>query len=71
MIDALEKSEIDCRAALQSNIILCGGSTMFKGFSNRLESELELLTENGSAQMIIKERPYRRYMSWIGAAVLA
>ena len=36
---------------------------MFKGFSQRLEQELDGVK--------VAEKPYRGYMSWIGAAILA
>ncbi|TNV78000.1 hypothetical protein FGO68_gene7504 [Halteria grandinella] len=65
VVDALASCEVDCRKVLSQNLIVCGGGSMFRGFSERLASELA-----GKATPL-KEKPYRRYMSWIGAAVLA
>jgi actin-related protein len=65
VIDALASCEVDCRRVLSENLILCGGGSMFRGFPERLSAELA-----GTATPL-KEKPYRRYMSWIGASVLA
>lgn len=37
---AIEKSDMDLRKMLYQNIVLSGGSTLFKGFGDRLLSEL-------------------------------
>jgi len=37
---ALERCEVDTRKALSQNLILAGGTTMFKGFSQRLLHEV-------------------------------
>jgi len=40
---SLERCEVDTRKALSQNLILAGGTTMFKGFSQRLHHEIENL----------------------------
>jgi hypothetical protein len=47
---------------------------MFSGFTQRLEAEVGQIvskSENPSLQFQYREKPYRRYMSWMGAAILA
>ncbi len=47
---------------------------MFSGFTSRLETEVNHLvneSENPSLKFQFSEKPYRRYMSWIGASILA
>lgn len=38
--DSISKCDMDVRRSLQGNIILSGGSTMFKGFQERLQKEI-------------------------------
>lgn len=45
--NSLERCEVDNRKSLASNIILAGGTTMFRGFTQRLLSEIEALQEPG------------------------
>ena len=74
IFQAIEKCEVDCRVTLSQNVVLSGGSTMFKGFTERLKSEVSnIINENGNSGLSLnfKEKPCRRYMSWIGAAILA
>lgn len=38
---SIQKSDLDLRKILYQNIVLSGGSTLFKGFGDRLLSELK------------------------------
>lgn len=67
VVDALESCEVDTRRVLYENLVVCGGSTMFRGFTERLCEEVQSL----GVKVQTKEKPYRRYMSWIGASILA
>lgn len=40
IISSIEKCDVDTRKILSQNVILAGGSTMFKGFSQRLLNEI-------------------------------
>jgi len=66
--ESIEKSDLDLRRELYSDIVLSGGSTMFKGFGKRLVQELSSLTN-----MHVKVRaPADRILStWMGGSVLA
>lgn len=68
--NTLEKCELDSRRVLAQNVILTGGTTMFKGFSDRLNAEFDKINTTG-LRLSFVEKPYRRYSSWIGASVLA
>jgi actin-related protein len=43
VVSSLDKCEIDSRKQLMQNIILAGGTTMLKGFSERLKNEIATL----------------------------
>ena len=43
---------------------------MFKGFAERLIEEVSKQSHSKAKWNII-EKPYRRYMSWIGASILS
>ena len=64
------KCDVDIRKDLYSNVVLSGGTTMFTGFSERLQKELSALAP---ATMKIKviASPERIYDVWIGGSILA
>lgn len=41
LIYSIQKSDMDLRKMLYQNIVLSGGSTLFKGFGDRLLSEIK------------------------------
>ena len=41
----IQNCPIDCRRALYKNVVLSGGSTMFKDFARRLERDLKRMVE--------------------------
>ena len=43
--ESIMKSDFELRKALYSNVVLCGGTTMFPGIGGRLTHELELLAK--------------------------
>ncbi|XP_062499703.1 alpha-centractin-like [Corticium candelabrum] len=67
---SIQKSDLDLRKLLYSNIVLSGGSTLFRGFGDRLLSEMKK-----EAPKDIKIRisaPHDRISSaWIGGSILA
>lgn len=50
---AIEKSDMDLRKMLYQNIVLSGGSTLFRGFGDRLLSELR---KNSAKDLKIRVR---------------
>jgi actin len=62
--NSIMKSEIDLRKELFSSIVLSGGSTLIRGFSERLEKELTALSP--SPVKIFSQEP--ELISWYGAS---
>jgi actin-related protein 2 len=72
---------IDTRRSMYSNIVLSGATTMFAGFSSRLENEMKQLYYNRilkkplskeSSKIIdIVDTPRRKYSVFAGASFLA
>jgi len=63
---SVEKSNIG-PSAMYGNIVLCGGSTMFPGFAERIQAELTY----GSYCPKITAHPQRQYSTWQGGSYLA
>jgi len=66
--ESIEKSDLDLRRTLYSMIFLSGGSTMFKGFGQRLVQELSSLTD---MHVKITAPAERTSSTWMGGSVLA
>lgn len=67
---AIQKSDLDLRKVLYQNIVLSGGSTLFKGFGDRLLAEIR---KNAPKDIKIRiSAPQERlYSTWIGGSILA
>ncbi len=69
MVDeAISDCPVDCRKALYSTVLTSGGTSMFAGYSTRLENELEKLwlEKNPKVKKLpfkigIKDPPRRKY----------
>ncbi|EJD35947.1 actin 2 [Auricularia subglabra TFB-10046 SS5] len=62
--------DIDIRKELYNNVILSGGSTMYPGIAERLQSELTRLAPSNVRVKIVAP-PERKYSVWIGGSILA
>ena len=52
--------------------MLAGGSTLMKGFTERFESQIHEMAENGAKTDInVSAALHRRYAAWIGGSMLA
>ena len=65
----LQQCDIDMRRDLFCNIIMSGGSTMFRGFPERMEHEMRKLIPERAHFKIIAP-PERKYSVWIGGSIL-
>lgn len=74
--------DIDIRRDLVSNVVMAGGNTLIPGMPERLQKELEVLTEQktrpwteqcGSEPWVTKviAPPERGISGWIGGSILA
>lgn len=82
----IQACPIDNRRGLYKNIVLSGGSTMFKDFEKRLkrdvqrlvDSRLKLLSQDSVGQLKpkpinvqVKSHPMQRYAVWFGGSLIA
>ncbi|KUI59585.1 Actin-like protein [Cytospora mali] len=70
VVDAISRTDLDLRKALYSNIVLSGGSTLTKGFGDRLLTEVQRLAVK-DMRIKIFAPPERKYSTWIGGSILA
>ena len=61
---------MDLRKSLYGNIVLSGGSTLTKGFGDRLLYEVQRLAVK-DMRIKIFAPPERKYSTWIGGSILA
>jgi actin len=64
--DAVQKLDMDIRTDLWANIILSGGTCMFKGLCNRMTKDLQSKFHYQS----VRTHQAERYSQWIGGAIL-
>jgi len=82
----IQNCPIDCRRALYKNIVLSGGSTMFKDFGKRLERDLKRMVETRlktteelsggrlkptPIDVQVISHEMQRYAVWFGGSMLA
>mmetsp|Transcript_23589 Transcript_23589/g.54915 ORF Transcript_23589/g.54915 Transcript_23589/m.54915 type:complete len:383 (+) Transcript_23589:93-1241(+) len=66
---AVQLCEVDLRRDLYKNILLSGGTTMFRGIDQRLTTEIKALAPNNvDVKVVAMEQ--RRYMVWLGASIV-
>ncbi|KAK7094554.1 actin, cytoplasmic 3-like [Littorina saxatilis] len=68
--NSILKCDVDMRKELFSNIVLCGGSTMFPGFADRLQKEVMALAPD-TVELKVIAPPNRTCTSWVGGSVMA
>jgi actin len=66
----ITKGDTELRSLLYSHILLCGGSTMFPGFADRLDKEMTALAPPTMKVKVIAP-PERMTSAWIGGTLLA
>ncbi|KAI9809136.1 MAG: Actin-like protein [Sarcosagium campestre] len=70
VVDAINRTDMDLRKSLYGNIVLSGGSTLTKGFGDRLLHEVQRLAVK-DMRIKIFAPPERKYSTWIGGSILA
>lgn len=72
LVNSIMQTDIDLRRKLFSEIVLAGGSTMFKGFGDRLLNEIRKHPQSPKDMKIrIAAPPERLWSTWIGGSILA
>uniref|UniRef100_F6TVZ8 Uncharacterized protein n=1 Tax=Ciona intestinalis TaxID=7719 RepID=F6TVZ8_CIOIN len=68
--NSIQKCDMDLRRTLYQNILLAGGSTLFKGFGDRLLSDIKRQApKDVKIRMLAAQE--RLYSTWIGGSILA
>ncbi|ORX36794.1 actin family [Kockovaella imperatae] len=70
IVDSINRTDMDLRKSLFSNIVMSGGSTLCTGFGDRLLSEVKKLALK-DVKLKIYAPPERKYSTWIGGSILA
>lgn len=69
---SIQKTDIEIRKDLYSNIVLSGGNTLFQGLPERLTREIQRLTPSAASNKVkVVALPERKYATWIGASILS
>ena len=66
--ETIMNCHVDWRRDLYGNTVLAGGTTMMKGFDQRLRREMTALTPP-TVRMTVVSPPERKYSVWIGGAM--
>jgi len=70
VVDSINRTDLDLRKNLFANVVLSGGSTLYKDFGTRLLSEIRKLAVK-DIKIKIFAPPERKYSTWIGGSILA
>ncbi|RNA01064.1 beta-centractin [Brachionus plicatilis] len=75
LANSIQRSDMDLRKTMYQNIVLSGGSTLFKGFGDRLLNDLKRIVFNSfnmkECKIKIASPKERLYSTWIGGSILA
>ncbi|KAM6980805.1 actin-1-like [Aplochiton taeniatus] len=69
-MNSLRKCDPDLQEALMANVVVCGGSSLLSGFSERLQIEMERLAPRES-KVSVFSGSYREHSSWVGGSIMA
>lgn len=70
VVDSINRADLDLRKQLFANVVLSGGSTLYKDFGTRLLNEVRKLAVK-DIKIKIYAPPERKYSTWIGGSILA
>ncbi|EGR31582.1 hypothetical protein IMG5_106340 [Ichthyophthirius multifiliis] len=72
IMDTLGRCDNEFQEELLRNVVLCGGSSLFKGFLQRIEKELISQVPSHIQRKDINfiQNSHRRYSAWIGGSML-
>jgi centractin len=70
VVDSIHRTDLDLRKSLFGSIVLSGGSTLTKGFGDRLLNEVQRLAVK-DMRIKIFAPPERIYTTWTGGSILA
>jgi actin-related protein len=70
VFDTIMKCDADIRRDLYGSVLLAGGSTMFKGITERMTKEITALAPSAMKIKIVAP-PERKRSVWVGGSILA
>jgi len=70
LVYSISKADMDMRRTLYQNVVLSGGSTLFRGFGERLLQEVKKVAPK-DIRIRISAPPERKYSTWLGGSILA
>jgi len=70
LVQSIQRTDLDLRSTLYSNIVLSGGSTLFPGFGDRLLNEVKQLAPK-DIKIKISAPLERKFSTWMGGSILA
>jgi actin len=68
--NSIQKCDIDVRRELYGNVVLSGGTTMFRGLPERLTKDITALAPAAVKPRVVAP-PERKYSVWIGGSILS
>jgi actin-related protein len=69
VVDCIKNCDIDIRNDLYSNIVICGGTSLIPGITERLQKEIQALAPPKAKVKVIATKE-RGYLAWAGASFL-
>lgn len=69
ILESLSKCDNDILGDIQENICLTGGTTLYKGFPERLKNELLQSLNNNSFNLVYSQE--RQFSNWIGGSIVS
>ncbi|CAB66436.1 Ino80, NuA4 and Swr1 complex actin-like protein Arp4 [Schizosaccharomyces pombe] len=70
--NCISECDVDIRASLLNNVIVCGGTSLMQGFSLRLQNELSKLYPGSRLKIHASGHVVERsYASWLGGSILS
>lgn len=70
VFQSINRCDIDVRRELYGNIVLSGGSTMFRNLPERLGKEISNIAPSSIKPKVVAP-PERKYSVWIGGSILS
>lgn len=67
---SIGKCDADVKRELYAAIVLCGGTTMYRGLPDRLEKEIGNLAPSAVKPKVVAP-PERKHSAWIGGAIMS
>eukprot|EP00823_Brevimastigomonas_motovehiculus_P004849 TRINITY_DN3310_c0_g1_i1.p1 TRINITY_DN3310_c0_g1~~TRINITY_DN3310_c0_g1_i1.p1 ORF type:complete len:460 (+),score=162.60 TRINITY_DN3310_c0_g1_i1:78-1457(+) len=69
--ESMQMCDVSLRRDLVKNVVLAGGTSMLKGFGERMKSELDALFTDQKETTTVIQDSQRKYAAWIGGSMFA